>query len=102
MSLGVLSGIELFKNLGPPITVTTTLTGGVGTEFVSKIQNSGINQTLHSIELHIRADISVYSSGVSCDTSIETNVIIAQTVIVGTVPQLLYSDDYSDVFDDAL
>lgn len=86
--MGTLTGFELIKNLGPNITLNTTLTGGVTTEFKSEFTEAGLNQTLHTIEALVKADISVYTTGVNADTSISTNIIIAQTVISGEIPDL--------------
>ena len=97
--MGVLTGIELLKNLGPRITVKTSLTGGVETEIVSRFESRGINQSIHIIEVIVTASISTYSSGVKCDSQIKTNIPIAQTIVLGDVPKLLYSDDYVDAFD---
>ena len=52
------------------------------TEFVSK----GINQTVYRIYLQITCNISISSMVCYEETAVSTDIIIAETMIVGGVP----------------
>ena len=86
--LGVFSGVELLKNIGPKVSLDTYIRGGVTTKIISDLKACGVNQTMHTIEVEVSADINAYTTGIECNTSLTTNVILAQTVIVGDVPDL--------------
>lgn len=85
-------GLELLRNTGPEISTEINLIGNITTDISSSLVSSGINQNLHSIILEVTGDISVISTGVNEMISIKTNYIIAQTVIVGKIPNIMLYD----------
>ena len=66
----------------------------------------GINQTVHRIYLDVECNVSVDSIINYKISSIETDILIAETVIVGGVPETYYnigeisSSDTLDVIND--
>ena len=91
--LGAFFGIELFAGLGPRIRLKIIPISNVECRFVSKFEEAGINQTKHSIYLEIVADISiVMPSGTSNFASL-TEVLIAESVLVGKVPDSFLQAD---------
>lgn len=60
--------------------------GSAETEFKSEFQSGGMNQTIHNLSLSITTDITVLIPPASENTSVSTDVVIAETVIVGEVP----------------
>lgn len=88
--LGTLIGTEWLNGRGPRITFYITLSGNVKTGLVSQFYNAGINQTLHSISLEITTDIYIICPGYDTSTQVATNVPVAETVIVGEVPETYY------------
>ncbi len=84
--LGAFFGIEAWAGFGPKINIKIIPISNVSCSFSSKFETEGINQTKHSIYLDVVADISiVMPSGTSNFASL-TEVLICESVIVGTVP----------------
>ena len=88
--LGTLLGSELLHGRGPAIPVRLTLSGNVTADFKSSFESAGINQTKHCISLRVHTSIySFLPPAFNGTTEIETDVPIAETIIVGDVPQLM-------------
>lgn len=86
ISLGTVSGFEMFYNQGPLIPVKVQPQGYVETTLISSFESAGINQTLHRIIVEIKTDISAIIPGYTSSTTVETQFVMAETVIVGSVP----------------
>ena len=89
--LGTLLGGEVFYGKGPDIRVKLVPVGGVRTDISNKFTAAGINQTRHQIYLEIRTNVYSYLTGASSTTDVTTDVAVAETVIVGDVPQMFAS-----------
>lgn len=87
ISLGTISGVTSFYNIGPLIPVKVQPEGYVETSLISSFQSAGINQTLHRILVQIKVDISAIIPGYSASGTVDTQFVIAETVIVGNVPE---------------
>lgn len=66
----------------------------VNSEFASK----GINQTIHKINLHLTCKVSILTPIETISETIETTVLLAETVIIGEVPENYYY--YDDINSD--
>lgn len=55
----------------------------------SDFTEAGINQTLHQLNMHISVDVTVLVLGKTESFTISSQVIVAETVIVGQVPETL-------------
>lgn len=87
--LGTLLGSELLRGRGPVIPLIVTLKGNVVSDFKTSFETAGINQTRHQIYLELHTDIYSFIPGMhDTATDVTTSVLIAETVIVGEVPQL--------------
>ena len=86
ISLGTVSGFQMFYNQGPLIPVKVEPEGYVETELISSFESAGINQTLHRILIEIKVDISAIIPGYTSSAQIDTCFVVAETVIVGNVP----------------
>jgi sporulation protein YunB len=90
--IGNAIGGALFSGRGPSITIKVLSIANVDTNIYSSITPTGINQTRHKINLDISADIDILVPGYTSKTvTVATQVVIAETVIVGTVPNV-YAD----------
>lgn len=84
--IGSLFGKELLSGRGPRIKLYINLSGNAQTQITNEFESAGINQTIHRIMLDIVADIYVVLPGANSSTQVKTSMCIAETVIVGTVP----------------
>ena len=71
---------------GPLIPLKITLAGTVITELQSQFLSAGINQTKHELTLSVKARIFIRMPGYYTTAEITTNFLVAETVIVGEVP----------------
>ena len=91
--LGNLTGISLLMGRGPKIPVEITTLTSSKVAFENSIVTAGINQTKHQITLQIVVDIDVLVPWGSESAQVTTEVLIADTVIVGRVPDTYLSMD---------
>ena len=84
--LGTAIGGQLLSGKGPIINVEVMPVGSVAFQFNNVFEESGINQTRHSISLQLKASISIVMAGSSREIDVTTEIPISETVIVGKVP----------------
>lgn len=87
--IGTLLGNDLLHGYGPDIPFRLTLSGNVNADFKSSFESAGINQTKHQIYLNIHTSVYSFIPGFNTTTDVETNVPVAETIIVGQVPQVV-------------
>lgn len=84
--LGTLLSKSIFTGYGPKIPIRFTSVGRAVVEIEDSFVEAGINQTRHEIHLTVTAKMSVLMPGGSAVAEINMAIPIAQTVIVGEVP----------------
>lgn len=84
--LGNISGSYLLADKGPVIRVGICPVGTAEVKLVSTFDTAGINQTRHRIYAEISADMSSSFPLYSFDTNAQFQYLIAETVIMGDVP----------------
>jgi sporulation protein YunB len=89
VSLGTASGIVLFSGLGPHINVDVGFASSTKTDFENIFQSAGINQTQHSVMLNVETTVMLNLAGRRIPKTVETSFCVAQTVIVGSVPNVM-------------
>ncbi len=77
---------ELFSGRGPDIPVRVLAVRTSDAVFRNEFSEAGINQTLHIITIDIHVVITVLTWTGTRDIPVDSAVVAAQTVIVGTVP----------------
>jgi len=84
--VGNVIGGSLLSGRGPgiPLKLITLTTSKAS--FFNEFSSAGINQTKHQILLAITVDLTVEAPGGSTTTQVATEVLVAETVIVGDVP----------------
>ncbi len=92
--LGTISGIDLLSGIGPIIHIEVVPLGQATAAFGSEFTSAGINQTRHSITMQVSATVTIILPRESIETEVTTHVDVAETVIVGVVP-----DSYTNVED---
>jgi len=85
--LGTIYDWDLLSGRGPDIGVRVLYTGTASAEFENSFSSAGINQTCHQIVFRVKADISVLLPGRQEKTTVDTKVCVAETIIVGKVPE---------------
>lgn len=84
--LGQVSGLRFLAGYGPKISVRMIPAGQVKVKVHNRLEQAGINQTLHLICLDISSTIRIAVPFVDRDIDVATSVPLAETIIVGRVP----------------
>ena len=77
---------ELFSGRGPLVPVRVLAVRTSDASFRNSFQAAGINQTLHTIYLDIHVCITILTWTGTSEINVDSAVVAAETVIVGTVP----------------
>ena len=85
--LGSIFFAEFLSGKGPAIPVHILTIRNSDANFVSHFSEGGINQTLHQLTMVVSIDVSVLALGQTGSFTVNSEVVIAETVIVGDVPQ---------------
>ena len=84
--VGTLTGSALLAGRGPRISVRMESVGSSSASFENEFISAGINQTKHQIVLEIDVSASILLPGFSTAVVVPNAVTVAETVIVGSVP----------------
>ena len=84
--LGSLFFPELLSGKGPTIPVEILSIRNSDASFSSNFTEAGINQTLQQMNMHVSVDVTVLVLGQTNSFTISSQVIVAETIIVGDVP----------------
>ena len=85
--LSSLLGFDLFALTGPKIPIRFQPVSVTHANISHSFEQSGINQTLHTINLSVCIDIEILLPMASSKITVTSDMPIAQTLIVGTVPK---------------
>ena len=85
--LGSLFLPELLSGKGPSLPVHILSIRNSDANFVSHFSQAGINQTLHRLNMEVSIDVAVLVLGETNSFTMSSEVVVAETVIVGDVPQ---------------
>ncbi|MBQ6798015.1 MAG: sporulation protein YunB [Oscillospiraceae bacterium] len=77
---------ELFSGRGFRLPVRILSVSTSDAEFQNCFSAAGINQTLHQIRMNVFVNLSVMTPTGTVRTQVVTDVVVAETVIVGSVP----------------
>ncbi len=84
--LGSLFLPELLSGKGPAIPVHILSIRNSDASFSSNFVQAGINQTLHQLIMLVSVDVAILVLGQTGSFTITSEVVVAETVIVGDVP----------------
>ena len=84
--LGSLFLPEILSGQGPAIPVSILSIRNSDANFVSHFSQAGINQTLHQVTMEVTIDVAVLVLGETTSFTMSSQVVVAETVIVGEVP----------------
>ena len=86
VKLGNFSGLTLLSDFGPYVRFNIESTPTVSCAILSKFESTGVNQSIHHIELEVDVDIYVGNPIRIESVSFTDKYEISQTVIMGIVP----------------
>ena len=84
--LGSLFLPELLSGKGPAIPVHILSIRNSDATFLSNFTQAGINQTLHQLTMLVSVDVAILILGQTDTFTVASEVVVAETVIVGDVP----------------
>lgn len=85
--VGTLLGTLALSGKGPSVTVEVLSVGNISASYQNEFISQGINQTLHRVVLHVTSDLSLLLPGGVADYFSECDIILAETVLLGDVPE---------------
>ena len=85
--LGSLILPQFFSGKGPQIPVRVLSIRNSDAVFSSNFSQAGINQTLHQLTMVVSIDVAMLVLAKTSSFTITSEVVVAETVIVGEVPQ---------------
>ncbi len=87
VSLGNLLDSYILDYIGIEFQVKLTDYGFIETDISTSFKSAGINQTLHRINLKIKVDVNINIGTLYQTETVETEILLAETVLVGNVPE---------------
>ncbi|MBQ1281819.1 MAG: sporulation protein YunB [Oscillospiraceae bacterium] len=78
---------EFFSGKGFKIPVKVLSVSTTDANFENRFYEAGINQTLHQIRMIVSANLSVMTPTGTVKTEVITDVVVAETILIGAVPQ---------------
>ncbi len=92
--LGNLTGIDFLTGIGPDVAFRTLWVSSVNGEYRNTFEAAGINQTCHRIMLDFAINVGMMFAGREIGTDVGLSVCVAETVIVGAVPDFFTGKEY--------
>lgn len=90
--LGTLLGWQLLAGRGPEVHFKVVPASFVQSDIRSSLTSAGINQTRHQIFITFTVEMTAIVPGYTTSATVQTEVCIADTMIVGQVPQFYASN----------
>ena len=91
MPIGKLLKWSMFSGYGPDIKIKIVPMGNIITDFKTEFVSEGINQTRHTIYIDITSSVTIVAPFTSDTVTSNSTVTIAETVIVGDIPDTYYN-----------
>lgn len=88
--LGSLILPEFLSGKGPQIPVEILSIRNSDATFESNFTHAGINQTLHQLHMYVLVDVTVLVLGRTVVFTVSSDVVVAETIIVGEVPDTFF------------
>lgn len=85
--IGTLTGASLLAGRGPELVVKMQSLGSATATLRNEFSSAGINQTKHQILLDVDVGMSILLPSYTTYTVVSNEVVVAETIIVGNVPE---------------
>lgn len=89
--LSSIAGSGFFNGRGPKIPVRFCPISVAGADITHRFEEAGINQTLHTVDLTVNVEMEVLAPFAYSRIEASSSMPIAQTLIVGLVPQSYFN-----------
>ena len=89
--LGSILFPELLSGKGPVIPVRVISISNSDAQFLSQFSEAGINQTLQQLTMEVGVDVTILVLSDTVTFRVTSQVVVAETIIVGTVPDTFLS-----------
>ena len=83
---------EIFSGKGPSIPIRILSIRNSDASFHSTFSEAGINQTLQQLNMDIQVDVAVLVLGQTSSFTVSSQVVVAETIIVGQVPEMFFQN----------
>lgn len=84
--LGNLTGLATLSDKGPMLPVKVLSVASAEGSFSNQFTDAGINQSYHKVVLDVTVNVKLLIPGGTVETTVSTQVNVAETIIVGKVP----------------
>lgn len=88
--IGSIFGMNFISGIGPQIPIKIIPLNTFNTEYRTEFTSSGINQTRHKVYIKLHCDVNVLSNISAKIQTIDIEVPIAETIILGNVPSTYF------------
>ena len=95
VALGTFTGIPFLSGIGPKVNLKLVPIGAMTSVFESNLKSAGINQTNHSVYIKLYASVSMILPAYTATIDSVTEVLVAESVIVGKVPEIYFGSNSS-------
>lgn len=85
--LGSLTGIDLFSASGPWLPIQLVSVSSAEGNYRNEFTDAGINQSVYRVMLDISVTVNLLLPGGIAEATVSTPVCVAETLIIGQVPQ---------------
>ncbi len=97
--LGSFTGMPILMGRGPEVLIKIVPIGTLDCVFKSEFVSAGINQTVHRIYLEVSSVVNLILPIFDDPVQTYTQVLICESVIVGTVPDFYFSNAMGSLLD---
>lgn len=95
IAVGTLTGSTFLTGRGPKIDLNVHISCSCSIEVRNTFNYSGINQTMHKAMLDVTTNVYVLSVGETLSSQVFTSIPVAETVIIGQIPEIYAGKDDS-------
>lgn len=97
--LGTLLGDKFLSQASPQVDIRIKPISVSSTDFKTEFTSEGINQTKYKVYITMKSKVKVIAPFISETFNVSTTVLIAEAVILGTVPNSYVSVPKEDILD---
>lgn len=97
--VGTIIGSQILSQTGPKVNLKVLPLGTTQISFKTEFEETGINQTKYKVYLLVQSKAKVLVPFSSKNIEIETILLVAETIIVGDVPQTYVNVPEEEIMD---